>query len=194
MSDRTTERNEYPPPPPPSDDRPNGHAEEHTHAEERTEQRETSRSVVDRRVWSPAQFVAGAIGLFLVVMGAVALLRSGFETFTSPTSTVLGFTHTPLMAIISIVLGAMFLAAAASTLGVRGTLTFVGLLALGFGLVMAIEPGQMSEWLGGGQSMGVLYAIIGGVSLIAGWASPTIAQRRTTTRNNRDRTESDERS
>jgi hypothetical protein len=194
MSQRATERSETQQMPRPPEHRSDfGHGEE-SHAEEHVEQRETSRSVVDRRVWSPAQFVAGAIGLFLVVLGAVALLRSGFETMTSPTATVLGYTHTPLMAIISIVMGAMFLAAAASTLGVRGTLTFLGLLSLGFGLVMAIEPGQTSSWLGGGTSLGVLYAIIGGVSLVAGWASPTIMQRRTSTRSGHDRMESDARS
>lgn len=183
MSQRVTERQETRQPSR-SDD-----GGERVH-DEHVEQRETSRAVVDRRVWSPAQFVAGAIGLFLVVLGAVALLRSGFDTLTSPTATVLGYEHTPLMAIISIALGAMFLGAAASTLGVRGTLTFLGLLALGFGLVMAIEPDRMSQWLAGGTSLGVLYIVIGGASLVAGWASPMIVQRRTSSRTGSDTIES----
>jgi hypothetical protein len=188
MSQRVTERQVNPQP-----SRQVEGLDEQVH-DEHVEERETSRSVVDRRVWSPAQLVAGAIGLFLIVVGAVALLRSGFETLTSPTATVLGYQHTPLMAIISIVLGAMFLGAAASTLGVRGTLTFLGLLSLGFGLVMAIEPDRMSQWLAGGSPLGVLYVVIGAASLVAGWASPTIVQRRTSSRMGSDKIESESRS
>jgi hypothetical protein len=182
MSQRVTERHGTRQPPEPVESR---------HHDEHIEERETSRAVVDRRVWSPAQFVAGGIGLFLIVLGAVALLRSGFETLTAPTATVLGYEHTPLMAMISIVLGVMFLGAAASTLGVRGTLTFLGLLSLGFGLVMAIEPDRTSQWLAGGSSLGLLYAVIGGASLVAGWASPTIVRRRVATRTGHDKIESD---
>lgn len=165
--------------------------------EERTDVRESvidTRVSTDRRTWSPAQLVAGAVGLFLVVLGAVALLRSGVETLTSPTSTVLGFVQTPLMAMISILLGAAFLAAAASALGVRGSLKFLGFIALGFGLVVAIEPNATTAWFGGSRTLGVLYMVIGAASLIAGWASPTItSHQRTSTVSGHDRVDSDSR-
>jgi hypothetical protein len=172
-------------PPPPTADSPDApRVEEHSDVRESVVDRRVS---VDKRTWSPAQLVAGAVGLFLVVVGAVALLRGGVETFTSPTSTVLGLTHTPLMAMISIVLGGTFLAAAASTLGVRSTLTFLGLVSLGFGLVVAIEPGATTAWFGGGRPLGALYMVIGAASLIAGWTSPTItSHQRTSTRSGSD--------
>jgi hypothetical protein len=181
------ERIHTPPPSPP--DRLAGE-DRREYSESSDDKRVTTR---DKRVWSPAQLVAGAIGLFLIVLGAVSLLRSGIETLTSPTATVLGFSQTPLMALIGIVMGALFLRAAASTLGVRGSLTFLGLLSLGFGLIVAIEPGATATWFGGTRSLGLLYLAIGAASLVAGWASPTIVQERTSTRQGHDRVESDER-
>ena len=51
----------------------------HSHDPDYASQAE-SRTVVDRRTWSPSQIVAGVIGLFLTVLGAVAILRVGFES------------------------------------------------------------------------------------------------------------------
>jgi hypothetical protein len=130
------------------------------------------RRTVDRRVISPAQVVAGLIGLFLVILGGVALARTGLSALTSPTETVLGFAHTPLMGLIDVVAGIFFLGAAASS-GVRGTLIGLGLAAVAFGAIVAIEPGAFNEALGGGRELGVLYVIIGAVGLLAGWAFPT---------------------
>jgi hypothetical protein len=185
MTQETQPDRTHTPPPSPPDPR-----EDHR---EYSESSDDKRVTLDKRVWSPAQLVAAALGLFLIVLGAVSLLRSGVETLTSPTATVLGFSQTPLMALISIVMGALFLRAAASTLGVRGSLTFLGLLSLGFGLIVAIEPGATATWFGGTRSLGLLYLAIGAASLVAGWASPTIVQERTSTRQGHDRLESDER-
>ncbi|HUG74964.1 MAG TPA: hypothetical protein VMM81_04745 [Acidimicrobiia bacterium] len=203
MSQGTEPNDTQVPPPPPEDrfDAPRDAdpvfdlREPAPRVEERSDVRESvvdTRVSTDKRTWSPAQLVAGAIGLFLVVVGAVALLRGGVETMTSPTSTVLGFVHTPLMAIISVLLGAVFISAAASALGVRGTLKFLGLISLGFGLVVAIEPGATTAWFGGSRALGVLYMVIGVVSLIAGWASPTItSHQRTSTVSGHDRVDTD---
>ena len=65
----------------------------HSHESDHTRQAE-ARTVVDRRTWSPSQLVAGLIGLFLTVMGAVAILRVGFESLTGDTTAVLGIEHT----------------------------------------------------------------------------------------------------
>lgn len=189
MDQRTRESHSYTPPPPPDPGEVRD-ASEHREVRESAVDRRVS---VDKRVWSPAQLVAGGVGLLLVVMGAVTLLRGGVDTMTSPTATVLGFAHTPLMSIISIVFGALFLSAAASTLGVRSTLTFLGLLALGFGLVVAIEPGATTAWFGGGRNLGLFYIVMGAGCLLAGWASPTITRERTSTRSGHDELESDSR-
>lgn len=160
-------------------------AETDHHRDEHSEERSTSRTVVGRRMWSPAQLIAGAIGLLLVVVGAVVVLRSGVDSFTGSTVNVVGFEHTTLMGIIHIGAGLMFLGAAAA-LGGRGSLTFISLAALAFGLVVVIEPGSMGEWVGGAPDIGWPYVVIGAVSLLAAWASPTIMQRRTVTKQGRE--------
>jgi hypothetical protein len=155
------------------------------HRDDHTEKRSKSRTVTGRRVWSPAQVVAGAIGLFLVVLGAVVLLRNGFDSFTGTTVDVLGFEHTTAMGIVHIGIGLIFLGAA-STLGGLGSLTFVSLAAVAFGLITIIEPGNMAEWVGGAPEIGWLYVAIGAVSMLVAWAAPTIVQRSTATKQGSD--------
>lgn len=151
------------------------------HSYETDPVRAESRTVVDRRTWSPSQIVAGLIGLFLTVMGAVAILRVGFDSLTGDTTSVLGIEHTLLMGIIHLVGGLFFLGAAGTVLGSRSGLTSLGLIALAFGLVYAIEPDSLSAALGGDGRVGWLYAIVGAVALLAAWLSPTIQTQRTAT-------------
>jgi hypothetical protein len=140
-----------------------------------------SRTVVDRKTWSPSQIVAGVIGLFLTVLGAVAILRVGFDSLTGETAAVLGFEHTLLMGIIHLVAGLFFLGAAGTALGSRSGLTTLGLIALAFGLVYAIEPESLAAPLGGDERIGWLYAVVGAVALLSAWVSPTIQTQRTAT-------------
>ena len=137
------------------------------------------RVVVDRKTWSPVQIVAGVAGLFLTVLGAVAALRVGFDF--DATDSVLGLTHTLLMAAIHLVVGIIYLVTAGNALGSRGTLTTMGLLLLAFGLVYGIESDSLAGALGGDPTIGWIYAIIGAASLITAWVSPTIHVRREAT-------------
>jgi hypothetical protein len=130
------------------------------------------RVVVDRKTWSPAQIVAGGIGLFLTVTGAVAALRVGMDFNT--TDQVLGLTHTLLMALIHIVVGIIFLGAAGNALGGRATMTTLGLVLIAFGLVYGIEGESLATALGGDRRIGWIYTVIGAVSLLTAWVSPTI--------------------
>ena len=57
----------------------------------------------------------------------------------------------------------------------------MGLIALAFGLVYAIEPDSLSAALGGDGRIGWLYAVIGAVALVSAWVSPTIQSQRTAT-------------
>lgn len=131
-----------------------------------------SRQTVDRRVASPARFVAGAIGLFLLIMGGVALARTGITSLTGETATVLGFEHTTLMGLIDIVAGLMFLVAAAAV-AVRAQLTGISLLVVGFGAVMMIEPEALASALGGGFDLGLVYVVVGLLGLLAAALFPT---------------------
>lgn len=133
---------------------------------------------VSRFSWSPAQWLAAVFGLFLVVFGAVALLRVGFDSLTGDTANVWVFEHTALMGIIDLVIGVLFLSVAGSTLNSRNGLITLGMLSLAFGLVIAIEPTAMAELIGGDEGLGWLFAIIGGISVIGAFASPTVNVRR----------------
>lgn len=130
------------------------------------------RHTVDRRVSSPARLVAGLIGLFFLVLGGVALARTGLSSLTGETATVLGFEHTSLMGIIDIGAGLLFLGAAAAV-GVAGGLTWISLVSIAFGAVMAIEPGAMSSALGGGPDLGLVYVVAGLLGLLAAVVFPT---------------------
>ena len=130
------------------------------------------RSTAGRRVISPAQIVAGIIGLVLVILGGVALARLGFDSLTGETASVMGLDHTTLMAMIDIVAGLLFLGAAASS-GGRSSLIGLSLISVAFGAIVAIEPGAFDSALGGGQDLGVLYLILGLIGLVAAMAFPT---------------------
>lgn len=130
------------------------------------------------RAWSPAQFVAGIIGLALTVMGGVALARVlPTSSLTAETTTVLGIGHTALMAIIALGAGILFLTEAAAPFDVQPGLVFLGVMSLAFGLIVVIEPAAFDGALGLGETGGWFYAVIGAVSAITGMISPTIVSR-----------------
>lgn len=131
-----------------------------------------SRRTVDRRVISPAQIVAGIIGLVLVILGGVVLARTGFDSLTGDPTTVLGLGHTTLMGVIDVLVGLFYLGAAASS-GGRSTLIGLSLAALAFGAIVAIEPDAFDSALGASSELGILYIVIGVVGLIGALAFPT---------------------
>src|SRR6266568_6246448 len=99
-----------------------------------------------RRVsWSPAQVVALIVGLFYGIIGAVALLRTGIHTdgqdaLLHPRVSVGGFHHTPLLAMIEVGFGLLCILAGAIPGGGRTTMTFLGTVALGLGIIIVIQP------------------------------------------------------
>jgi hypothetical protein len=145
------------------------------------------RRTVDRRVISPGQMIAGAIGLFLLILGGVVLARVGLTSLTGETTTVLGFGHTALMGLIDIVAGLMFLGAASSP-GMKGSLIGLGLMTLAFGSIVAIEPNAFDAAFGGGRELGLLYIIVGVVALLAAVLFPTTVVDRVATEEDDART------
>jgi hypothetical protein len=127
--------------------------------------------------WSPAQLIAGAVGVFLAVLGGVALARTGFGELTSPETTVLGFGHTPLLGMIEIGLGLVLMINAASAFASRSILIGFGALAAAFGLIVVIEPGAFQDWLGVTRDSGWLYLGLGGAAFLLGLVSPVRARR-----------------
>lgn len=135
--------------------------------------------VTSSRTWSPAQIFAGLIGLLLTVMGGVALARLlPTSSLTAEATTVFGVGHTPLMAIITLGLGLLYLAEAGAPFEVQPGLIFLGVLSLAFGLIVVIEPAAFDGALGLGENGGWFYTIIGAISAIAGIISPTLIRRR----------------
>ncbi|MCJ7780748.1 MAG: hypothetical protein MUQ27_07970 [Acidimicrobiia bacterium] len=132
--------------PPPGIPGLNGHRGGDTTDRERTHEVRQRRRTADRRITSPAQIVAGLIGVILVVMGGVVLARVGLASLTGDITAVLGIGHTALMGLIDVVAGLLFLGAAASS-GVRGNLIGLSLLAVAFGAVVAIEPAAFDSTL-----------------------------------------------
>lgn len=145
---------------------------------ESTEPTRRSR-VASSLTWSPAQFIAGIIGLVLTVMGGVALARLlPTNSLTAETTTVVGVGHTPLMAIITLGLGLLFLAEAGTPLEVQPGMIFLGVLSLAFGLIVVIEPDAFDGALALGETGGWFYAVVGAVSAITGIIAPTVVSRR----------------
>jgi hypothetical protein len=131
------------------------------------------RTAVGRSRFTVGQAAAGVLGLFLVIVGGVALARVGFDSFTGETTSVLGIGHTLVMGLIDLIVGLVFLSSASTMLGVRSTLIALGTMAVAFGAVVWIEPDPFVEFLGDGRPLGVAYLVIGLIALAAGLTTPT---------------------
>jgi hypothetical protein len=138
----------------------------------------TEERAVARAPWSPAQLVALVIGLAFVVMGGVALARTGLTFTPIHYAQVAGFGHTALLAIIEIVFGVVVLAAGAMPGADRGGMIFAGVVALAGGLIIAIQPSSFHRVLGVDGSSGWLFVIAGVILLFAAMVSPVFATAR----------------
>jgi len=130
--------------------------------------------------WSPAQAVALIIGVFYLILGAVALAASGGNTSgfaANPHVTALGFHQTPVLGIIEIAFGLFMVMAGAIPGAGRGTMAFLGTLALAFGIIVLAAYASMYNTLGTDNADGWLYLITGIITLIAGMVAPVFLGR-----------------
>jgi hypothetical protein len=115
--------------------------------------------------------LAGAIALFMLVVGIVTLARTGIPVndLTAGRTTVGPFDRSTLMGIVEIIGG---LAAAGIAASRRpSSLTAFGLIALVFGLVWLIEPNAFGDALGVDRATAWTYLFIGIASAGVGlWA------------------------
>ena len=133
---------------------------------------------VDRAPWSPAQLIALAIGIGFVVLGGVALARTGIDTARiGPHVEVAGFHHTQVLGAMELVFGLLMLAAGAIPGAGRGMMTFLGILALGFGLIVVIQPTSFHRVFGMHEGNGWLFVVTGGVALLSAMVSPVFFSR-----------------
>lgn len=132
--------------------------------------------VVRRRVatWSPLQLVIAALGGFFIVLGSLILVEGGVASWTETTATVWGFSHTPLMAVIDIVLGLFLLGSAASPGSARSALFGFGLLMAVFGAIVLLEPEVFGDVLGVNRQVGVFHLSAGAGSMFLGGLIPAM--------------------
>lgn len=147
---------------------------------DRVTERETVDVAPARHPWTPARVIALALGVVFIVLGGVALLRTGIgPSLFRPTVTVGPLTYTPLLGILEVVFGLLLLAAGAFPVAADGVV-FLGVLALAFGMLMVIEPGAFRQRLAGGEVHGWFYVITGALAALSGLISSTIVRRRAT--------------
>jgi hypothetical protein len=141
---------------------------------------ESTYRVIERPPWSPAQLVAVAAGIVLVVIGGVALARGGihFDAVPVTRSTVIGLHFTCLSALIQLVAGVLLLGGGAYPDTAKSTMAFFGVVLLAFGLIVAIDPTPFFTMWGYTTANGVFYAVVGGVLLVAAAVSPIFFSRR----------------
>jgi hypothetical protein len=126
--------------------------------------------------WSPAQLVALVLGVLFLIMGAVTLARTGLNGngFATTHTSALGFGHTPPLGVIELIFGLLMIMAGTIPGAGRGTMAFLGTLALGFGIVILASAGSLFDSLGVDDASGWLYVFTGVVTLVAAIAAPVI--------------------
>ncbi len=138
---------------------------------------------VQRGPWSPAQAVALILGVVFLVLGGIALARTGvnLNNLTGTHVTVAGAGQTELMAYIELVFGAFLVAAGAAPGAGRGGMTLLGLVALVFGIIVVAQPSSFRGSLGIGDGYGIFLIVVGAVLVVAAMLSPVYwgARRRT---------------
>ena len=142
-------------------------AEDTAVAEDRVEAR---RTVVERPPWSPAQLVALIIGIISTVIGTIALINTGVHPHAMDVVRTDGplWQHTAWLAIGEIVFGLIMIGAGVVPGGARGLMTFMGILALAFGIAVLVANNDLRAE----DATGWGFIIAGGASLIAASISP----------------------
>jgi hypothetical protein len=131
-------------------------------------------TAVQHRPWSPAQAVALILGIVFLVLGGIALARTGinFNHVTGTHVRVAGSSQTQLMGYIELIFGALLILAGAIPGAGRGLMSFCGVLALVFGIVVMAQPSSFYHSLGIGKGYGVFLIIIGAVLLVSSIIAP----------------------
>jgi hypothetical protein len=115
----------------------------------------------------------------MTVAGGVAVARLlPTDSLTGETTTVIGMGFNIVMAAITLLLGLVFLATGGRPAEGRAGMISLGVALLALGIVILIEPDELSGALGVNQTSGVVYSIVGIVAAIAGIAPPTMITRR----------------
>jgi len=129
---------------------------------------------VERQPWSPAQLVSIILGIVFVVLGGVALARTGvdFNRLTSQHVDVAGSTQTQLTGFLELIYGALLLVVGSIPGAGRAGMSFLGILALVFGIIVIAQPSSFYHSLGIGSGYAVFLIVVGAVLMITSMVSP----------------------
>jgi predicted anti-sigma-YlaC factor YlaD len=158
----------------------------------RTDEFETIQRLARPVLWSPAQLVSLVIGVAMLVLGIVAMIRTGFGTsrLHEPVEQVWNLGHTPLMAAIELAVAVVLVFAALRPVAGRAVMAVLSTAMLAFGVAVLADlwPRRLHEWFGVGHDNGWLFVALGGIGLVAAVVSPTfvrggptVVRRQTTT-------------
>lgn len=130
----------------------------------------TTRTIPAWRV-TTARVATSVVGVTMLVMGAVALARTGIPAdldLTAGHVNVGWLHHTPLLAIVHLVIGATLIPAG-WYLWLDERATSVGMIGIVAGLVFWIEPDAFHNALGIHTAHGVTYVAVGATLVLVGW-------------------------
>jgi hypothetical protein len=132
------------------------------------------RTAVERPPWSPAQPVALVIGIIFAVIGGIALAKTGVHTNAMNrefTDTPL-WSHTAWLALGELVFGLLMIGAGVVPGGARGFMTFLGMIALAFGIAALVAPDSLHKYIAGDDGTGWAFIVVSGITLVAAAVSP----------------------
>jgi hypothetical protein len=130
--------------------------------------------------FSPAQIVHAAIGVFLLIVGILALVRGNFDDLTGAQFAIIGITHNAAIGIGEVIAGALLLLAAASP-GGRFLGLVVGLAMIVFGAVLLGDEQTMRD-VGTEDALAWLAIVLGAGAVLAGLIPARRTRRRTVDR------------
>jgi hypothetical protein len=133
-----------------------------------------------RGAWSPAQIIGFVAGLVFVVLGGVALAKTGlnFSNVALHHTQVAGLGATPVSALVELGVGLFLLAGDAHPSTAKATMSFFGALMLAFGLIVTFRPAPFFAAWDYTKGTGLFYVVVGAILLLAAALSPVFSSRR----------------
>ncbi len=123
-------------------------------------------AVTRSRRFSPGQFIGGAAGIVLVVVGIIAVTRTGIDSsLNRPITDIGGLSQSALAGLVEIGAGLIIVLSAAS-IAYRGVMGTFGALLVVAGIITAAASFKMSLDLGADHATGWFVAILGAVAVV----------------------------